>query len=154
MMRTLAAAVAATSVPRIAVATPSLTSLDACAIVKAAALSSLPVLAGTTPTEDAFGSGCELSAKSLFFYLDTAIADKSVPVTAKAVSIGGHRIYASTSNGGGYCTFISVQGRTADGKNEQLVASSNSYYRSKAPTELCAQTGQALAKYLDTAGLR
>lgn len=149
----LARAMAARSLPRLAVATPSLTSLDGCAIVRAALLARNALLAGATPTLDDFGIGCGLVGK-MALYFDPVIEDAATPADTHAVSAGGHTLYADDGNGTTFCSFVSVQGHTSNGRLEELLAYASTSGSPTLPAGACDTTRALLVEYLDTAGLR
>lgn len=150
MTTRLAQVVAAHEVPRLSLADPSLSAMDACAVVQASGLLSQSRYTGMKLAPDAFGSGCTLSKGSTYLYFDYSLV-QHVPVPdTRPVVTHAHQMYAYAANGSGYCTFGSVQGTTGDGKHEVFELSANS---SSSDTALCDATQQALATYLDTAGL-
>jgi hypothetical protein len=153
MTKSLAAAVAAKRVPRIALASPSVTLLNMCAVVRASKLSSLPVLAGAKLTGQAFGIDCEVTAPRAALFFNTIFDSGARPQHTNLVTIGGHRMFANRANRASLCSFISVQGTTSDGRHEEISAASNADDNKHPPAAMCTQTSRALSMVLDTAGL-
>jgi hypothetical protein len=148
----IAAVVAAGGVPRLPLAAPSLTALNGCKVVRRAGIPALPDFAGSEVIPRGFGANCELRRGALFLFLDIQIAGSARPRGSNPTTVEGHRLY-ETSAQGGYCTYVSNQGSTADGRHEQLSATSTVVGTATPPADMCGQTAQALARYLTAAGL-
>jgi hypothetical protein len=147
----LAAVLADGAVPRLALAAPSVSELDACKVARRAAVTALPAFARAEVIPQGFGASCELHAGSVFLFFNFAIAAAAHPAGARPSLVAGHQLYATASQPA-LCSTESTQGRTAAGKYEQVVASAT-VSGSAPPSRLCRQTAQALARYLTAAGL-
>lgn len=148
-----AQAVASRSLPRLAVATPSITALDACKVVTAARITSLSVFGGGRPTGRSFGAACNLRPTSkLFLYVNFVVAGQRMPAGSRPVTVAGHTLYPASGADDRFCTVASTQGTTSDGKYEQVVIASDSLSGDKV-SGLCQQTQLAMVRFLDTAGL-
>jgi hypothetical protein len=153
MTARLAAVVTGTNVPRLALARPSLTELDACKVTRAANVTSLSAFAGGVIREQGFGASCEVRPSDLFLFFNLVVSKEPRPAGATEVTVDGHQLY-STGTGSTYCSSVSTQGATAGGGYEQLVVTATATDAKKAPADLCDQTGRATAKYLTAAGRR
>lgn len=153
MSNRLAAVVAAGDVPRLPLAPASLTELDACKVVKAAKITSLPAFTKAEVSEQGFGASCEVRRGPLFLFVNLVVADAKRPAGSTPTTVAGHTLYA-TSVTKDFCSYASTQGTTSDGHYEQLVVAATATDPAKAPVGLCDQTSQAAAKYLDTVGRR
>lgn len=152
MVNRLAAVVAGGTVPRLALARPSLSALDGCKIVRRTDITTLSAFGGSAIHSRAFGANCELNRRGRFLFLTFAIADTARPAGSTATTVEGHRLYRTAARGN-YCSFVSSQGRTAAGRYEQVSATSAVAGSATAPATMCGQTAQALARYLTAAGL-
>jgi hypothetical protein len=88
----------------------------------------------------------------VFLFFNFVISDAPRPGTGTPVTIDGHQLYQSAARAD-LCSYVSVQGTTADGHYEQLAAIATVRPSETAPPQLCEQTGTALAAYLTAAGL-
>jgi hypothetical protein len=152
MVNRLAAAVAVGAVPRLSLATPSLSALDSCKIVRKTDITTLSTFAGSAIHPRGFDANCELAGRNRFLFLNFEIADTARPTGSTATTVEGHRLYRTAARGS-YCTYVSSQGRTAGGRYEQVSATSAVAGSAAAPAAMCGQTAQALARYLTAAGL-
>jgi type 1 fimbria pilin len=143
--------VAQGQVPRLHLADPSLAQLHACAVVRKAGLSGLSAFAGAQLSDEGFDTSCEVHRGSLFLFFNFVVAAAPHPATATPDVVDGHQLYA-VSTQPTFCSYESTQGRTADGRYEQVAASATGA-SGHVPADLCDQTAQALARYLGAAGL-
>jgi hypothetical protein len=151
MTNRLAEVISTGEVPRLALASPSLAALDACAVVRAAGIVAQPDFADGEITAQGFGASCEVHRKDLFLFVNFVRADAVRPAHATPTTVAGHQLYA-TSTESGFCGYLSTQGATPDGKYEQLSMAATSS-GSSVPPDLCDETAQALGAYLSAAGL-
>jgi hypothetical protein len=151
MTARLAAAVADDAVPRLQLADPTISDLNACAIVRRAGITALSSFARGTLRSMSFGAGCEVRPAGSFLFVNFAISADRRPAGGTSTTVGTHSIYAGPSTGG-LCAYYSTQGRTSDGQYEQLVVTATATAAGSA--QLCAETKLALGRYLDAAGLR
>lgn len=148
----LAAAVAHHSVPRLSLAARSLSEIAACPVLKEAGVTALTAFASGALIRRGFDENCEVKTKRVFLFVNFAIADDRKPAGSTITTVLGHRLYELES-GTGFCSYVSTQGSTDDGRYEQVAAAATAADAAKPPAGLCAQTAEALARYLDTAGL-
>jgi hypothetical protein len=150
----LATAVAGGELPRLpSAAAPAIGELNACAVAERAELTALPAFAGSRLIVRGFGANCELArGTDRFLFVNAEIATTARPPGATPVSVGGHRFFEITSQPN-YCAYASAQAATDDGRYERLAVSSTVVDAQSPPARLCAQTAQALARYLTAAGL-
>jgi hypothetical protein len=153
MTTRLVAVAAGHYLPRLQLADPSLSVLAACKVVTKAGIRTLPAFAGGAIRTQGFGASCQLRTAKLFLFIDFAIADAARPPGSTATTVEGHRMYSRGSRAD-FCSYVSTQGTTSDGRYEQVVASATVPVTASAPAELCEQTTLALARYLAAAGLR
>jgi hypothetical protein len=151
MANRLAAVVAAGDVPRLAIASPSLSALDGCKVVKRAAVGPLSAFAGSRIIGRGFDVNCELKTARVFLFLTFEIA-ASPPADAKVTTVEGHRLFR-TEAAGRYCTIVSTQGATPDGRYEQMSATATTAGAATPAAGMCGQTALLLARYLTAAGL-
>lgn len=137
--------------PQLRVPTRSLSALDSCKVVEQASITSLSVFSKGAITEQGFGASCEVRPASGFLFFNYVIANAARPNGAKLVTVEGHQLY-ETSAQPNFCSYVSTQGSTRDGRYEQVAASATTTL-AKPPAQLCAQTAQALARYLTAAQL-
>lgn len=152
MSTRLAAVLAAGNVPRLPLAHPSVSAIDACKVVRAAGITSLSAFAKGVISSQGFGASCRVHPTGLFLFVNLVVADAAQPGGSTLTTVGGHSLYA-TSTSSDFCSYASTQGTTSDGHHEQLVFAATSTDPAKTPAGLCNQTSQAAAKYLDTVGL-
>ena len=138
-------ATGAAAFPRLALASPSLSRFDFCAVLKAVDLTKYPGFAGGVISDDGFTSECAIDKGGL--YLDFELGTAGPPPETHLQSVGGHKLYTD-DDATTFCDWYSVQGSTSAGKSERLALSSNI-----TPAGLCTQTGQLLAAILDKAGI-
>jgi hypothetical protein len=149
----MAAAAAAGSVDRLAVAQPSVTELDACAVARRAGLTSLGTYATAKLIRRGFAVNCELSTDGAFLFLNAALADEARAAPGTPITVGGHDLFRSAARAG-FCSYASVQGSAADGFEEWVTATATARGSGAPPGDLCDDTAHALALYLTAAGLR
>ncbi|HKC26875.1 MAG TPA: hypothetical protein VKB75_02580, partial [Jatrophihabitans sp.] len=152
MANKLAAALADQQVPRLPLASPSVSLLDACAVVRRAGITDLSDFSGADIISRGFDVSCEVKPVGLFLFFNFAVADTAQPNASAPVTFGGHHLFQTTARPD-FCSYVSVQSTTADGRYEQVAATSTLRGGATVPQELCQQTGQALAQYLTAAGL-
>jgi hypothetical protein len=140
-----------TQPPQLLVPARSLSALDACKVVDAAEITGLPAFHNGTVTEQGFGASCEVRPASGFLFFNYVIVNAARPNGAQPKTVEGHQFY-ETSAQPTFCSYVSTQGTTRDGRYEQLAATATTT-SSKPPAQLCEQTAQALARYLSAAGL-
>lgn len=149
----LAAAVADGNLPRLQLADPSVSELNACAVVRQAGIASLPAFTGSTIATRGFGANCELvHGTNRFLFVNFELATTARPPGATAATVGGHRIYEIASQPG-YCAYAAAEGATGHGWHERVAVSSTAVGSVPPPAQMCSQTAQALADYLTAAGL-
>jgi hypothetical protein len=149
----LAAVVAEANVPRLLLADRSLSALDACKVARKAGITTLPAFTGGVLHTQGFGASCQVRPTSLFLFVDFVITDVARPRGSTPTTVDGHDLYSRASRAD-FCSYVSTQGRTWDGRYEQVAATATVVGSRTAPAELCEQTSQALARYLTAAGLR
>lgn len=147
----LAAAVAADAVPRLRLADPTISDLNACAVVRRAGITALPSFARGRLRSMSFGAGCEVRPADSFLFVNFVISAGRRPAGGTSTTVGSHSVYAGPTTGG-LCTYFSTQGRTSDGHYEQLAVTATATAAGSA--RLCSDTLLALGRYLDAAGLR
>jgi hypothetical protein len=152
MANKLAAALADQQVPRLPLASPSVSVLDACAVARKAGVTGLSDFSGADILSRGFGVSCEVKPVGVFLFFNFAVADTAQPSASAPVTVGGHQVF-QTSARPDFCSFVSVQSTTADGRYEEVTATSTLRGGASVPQQLCEQTGQALAQYLTAAGL-
>jgi hypothetical protein len=152
MADALATAAAAASVPRLSLAAPSVSELAACPVLAKAGVTKLSAFASAHLLQRGFGENCEVKTDRVLLFVNFAIADQAKPATATATTVLGHRLYSVESRPD-FCSFVSTQGQTGDGRYEQVAAAATATDPDKPPGQLCAETGEVLARYLTTAGL-
>jgi hypothetical protein len=148
----VAEAAAAGSVPRLSLAEPSVADLGACLVANAAGITGLSDFASAKVIRRGFGVNCELRTDTVFLFLNAALASAAPPAHGTPITVGGHDLFETTS-GPRFCSYVSVQGTTSDGRREEVSAAATTTGSDKPPAQLCEQTAQALARYLTTAGL-
>lgn len=149
----MAEAVADDAVPRLQLADPTISDLNACTIVRRAGVTALSTFAGGRLRSMAFGAGCEVRPADDFLFVNFVIDAERRPAGSTTTTVGTHAIYAGPTTPG-LCAYFSTQGRTSDGQYEQLAMTATWTASSAAPAQLCVQTKLALGRYLDAAGLR
>jgi hypothetical protein len=153
MARRVAEVVAHGSVPRLSLAQPTLTQLNACKVAQAAGMTELSDFAAAELAVRGFGINCELQTRDVYLFINAALAAETPPSPGVPVTVGGHELYRITARAG-FCSYASVQGRTDAGQHEEVTAQATVPAGGNAPQQLCDQTAEALARYLTTAGLR
>jgi hypothetical protein len=149
----LAEAASARDVPRLQLASPSVSDLNACAVVRTAGITSLTLFANGRLGTLSFGVGCRVRPPNVFLFLNFVIDADRRPAGSTLTTAGAHSAYALATTGG-FCSYFAPQGRTSDGQYEQVAASTTWTGTGAAPANLCDQTKTALGRYLDAAGLR
>ncbi len=152
MTNRMAAVAAAGNVPRLSLARPSVSAIDACKVVRAAKITALSAFAKGAVSSQGFGASCRVHPTGLFLFVNLVVADAPRPSGSTPTTASGHPLFA-TSTSSDFCSYASTQGKTADGHYEQLVFAATSTDPAKTPAGLCAQTSQAAAMYLTTAAL-
>jgi hypothetical protein len=147
----LAAAVADDAVPRLQLADPTISDLNACAVARRAGITALPSFAKGRLRSMSFGAGCEVRPADSFLFVNFVISASRRPAGGTSTTVGTHTVYAGPSTGG-LCAYFSTQGRTSDGQYEQLAVTATA--TAPGSTRLCSDTKLALGRYLDAAGLR
>jgi hypothetical protein len=150
----LAGAVARAELPRLSLAEPSVSELNACAVVQQTAIPTMSAFTDSKVVSRGYGANCELvHGTTRFLFVNFELAKGTRPPGATAVTVRGHRIYEIAAQPD-YCAYTSVQGATAEGGRHERIAVSSTVVGSQAPpAQLCGQTAQALADYLTAAGL-
>jgi hypothetical protein len=148
----LAAAIADKSVARLPLADPSLSAIDFCAALHETHIADLPGFGGTQEP-DGVSDGCAVVKSKLDAYFEFQIETALIPQATSSHTVGGHHVYASDSNTSAFCTFYSVQGQASGGRYERVSVSIDAFGKTH-PPHLCASTGTALARFLDTLGLQ
>ena len=152
MAQRLTAVLAAGHLPKLRLPSSSLTRFDACALTRAAAITTtLPAFTEGTIIPQGFGASCEVRTKSLFLFFNFAISDTAQPPKSTQTTELGHLLF-QTSAQSNLCSYVSTQHRLSDGRFEQMSASATVPGSTQVP-DLCTQTAQALALYLSAAGL-
>ena len=140
-----------TQPPQFLVPAKSVSALDSCKVVDAADVTGLSAFSNGTVTEQGFGASCEVRPASVFLFFNYVIASSARPNGAHLMTVEGHQLY-ETSAQSNFCSYVSTQGTTRDGRYEQIAASATAT-SSKPAAQLCEQTAQALARYVSAAGL-
>jgi hypothetical protein len=153
MTARMAEAVADNDVPRLQLADPTISDLNACAIVRRAGIPAMSSFANGRLRSMSFGAGCEVRPTDAFLFVNFVIDAGRRPAGGTSTTVGRHDIYAGPTVPG-LCAFFSTQGRTSDGQYEQLAVTSTWTGAGAAPAQLCIDTKLALGRYLDAAGLR
>lgn len=153
MSTRVAAVLAAGGVPRLALARPSLSAIDACKVVRAAKITALPAFVRGVVSSQGFGASCRIHTAGLFLFVNFVLSATPGPSPATVITRSGHRLYV-TSTSSQFCSYASTQSTTADGHYEQLAFAAAATAPALAPADLCDQTSRAAARYLDAAGLR
>jgi hypothetical protein len=153
MTARLAEAVDADDVPRLQLADPTVSDLDACAVARRADITSLSAFAGATVHSLSFGVGCQLRPRGAFLFVNFVISSVRTPGGATSTTVGTHSVYGVATTGS-FCSYVSPQGRTSDGQYEQVAMSATATGARAQAGGLCAETKAALGRYLDAAGLR
>jgi hypothetical protein len=148
----LAAVLATRHIPRLHLASPTLTRFDACAVSRASGITTtLAAFSNGTFTEQGFGASCEVRTTSLFLFFNFVLAADAQPPGSTQTTEFGHLLFQSSAQPN-LCSYVSTQRRTPDGRYEQMTATAT-VRSSTQVTDLCTQTAQALALYLSAAGL-
>jgi len=148
----MAVTAAAGSVPPLALAAPSLTELDACAVARQAEITSLRSFATAKLKRRGFDLNCELRTDDAFLFINFAIVDTTRAVPGQSVRVAGHDLLQHAAQPR-YCSYASAQGSTGDDVQEQVTASATAPGDGAPPPDLCQDTAAALARYLTAAGL-
>lgn len=152
MAERLTAVLATGHVPRLRLPASSLTRFDACAVTRAAAITTtLPAFIDGTIVPQGFGASCEVRPKSVFLFFNYTVSDTAKPANSTQTTELGHLVF-QTSAQPSFCSYVSTQHRMPDGRYEQMSASATVSGSAQVP-DLCTQTAQALALYLSAAGL-
>lgn len=152
MAARMAAAVAAGSVGRLAVAEPSVTELDACAVARRAGITSVGSYATAKLVRRGFAVNCELTTDDAFLFINATLADEARAAPGTPITVGGQQLFRSAARAG-FCSYASVQEPAAAGFVEWVTATATARGSGAPPHDLCDDTAQALALYLTTAGL-
>jgi hypothetical protein len=153
MTARLAQAVSADNVPRLQLADPSVSDLNACAVVRTAGITSLALFARGTVAGLSFGVGCRVRPANVFLFVNFVINADRRPDGSTITTVGAHTVYGLATTGG-LCSYFSPQGRTSDRQYEQVAISATWTGSGPPPANLCDQTKTAVGRYLDAAGLR
>jgi hypothetical protein len=149
----LAAAVDDNAVPRLQLADPTISDLNACTIVRRAGIPAMSRFANGRLRSMSFGAGCEVRPADAFLFFNFVISAARQPAGGTSTTVGTHAVYAGPTTAG-LCAYFSTQGRTSDGQYEQLAVTATWTGAGAAPAQLCVETKLALGRYLDAAGLR
>jgi hypothetical protein len=152
MAERMAAAAAGGSVARLALAAPSVTELDACAVAKQAEIASSGTFAGANLRRRGFDVNCELRTEGAFLFLNIALVDTARAVPGETIRVDGHELQ-QTSVQPSFCSYASPQGSTGADLQEQVTATATAPGPGTPSADLCADTAAALARYLTAAGL-
>jgi hypothetical protein len=152
MAERMALAAAGGAVDRLALAAPSLTELDACAVARRASITALGSFAGAILKRRGFDVNCELRTDDVFLFVNVSLVDTTRAVPGQSIRVGGHDLLQHAVQPR-YCSFASAQGSTGDGVQEQVTATVTVPGPGAPPADLCQDTAAALARYLTVAGL-
>lgn len=149
----VAQVVADKSVPRLALAQPTVFELNACEIVTDAGVTDLSDFASAQVIRRGFAVNCEVRTDRVFLFINAARVAGAALSRGTSVAVGGHDLSEIASRPG-FCSYASVQGAVGDdGEREEVTAAATVPGSGMPPEHLCDQTAQALARYLSTAGL-
>jgi hypothetical protein len=153
MTARLADVVNSDNVPRLELARPTVSDLNACAVVRRAGITSLSDFAKGALRSLSFGVGCQIRPANVFLFVNFMLSSTRRPPGSTSTTVGTHTVYA-VSTTGGFCSYFSAQGQTSDRRYEQIALAATATDPNAAPAALCEQTKVALGRYLDAAGLR
>jgi hypothetical protein len=132
----------------------SLSALDFCKVLRAADLGAAPMLAHGRFSSPSFGSECVLRTSSAELTVQYVIGPELTGSSWTPLLLAGHHAYVYAAGSGDGVSYLSVQQPTQDGGwYEQIEADGYALSGSVSGAALATQAGDALAAFLDAAGL-
>lgn len=149
----LAAAVTRRTFRPLPIAHPSVTSSDACAVVRATRTLASAPFRGAKAEATNFGAGCLLQSPRLTLSLEPVLATLARPTATVPVRIDGRLAYRASLFTPTYCEYTLTLARTSAGRWEQVHLISAAKDVNKPVPGMCAQTQHTLSRYVLAAGL-
>jgi hypothetical protein len=145
-------------VPARALALPTITNFDLCALTRAAHFERLPDFTRDVGGDDQFDEGgiCSVSTATLNMQVSFVFPAVDYDFGTDAVTIAGHRLYRSyfdDSTDGGACYFDSVQGLTTDRAYHEVLEFEMDGPPSATGNSLCPTLEKFAVAVLDAAQL-